>query len=109
MFTSTSTPLWKRRGIQSPVHFDTSQTALDEKRQRSRPKRRKKIYMQGKFRDCKHYMGSYMDCNSNLDVEEHLDLVHPATRARVKERIEKLGRFLGDAVSSEDIRSFSFY
>jgi hypothetical protein len=64
--------------------------------------------MQGEYRDCKHYMGSYMGCEDNLDVEEHRNLVHPVTRAHVKKRLKIFGHFLGDTASSADIRALSF-
>jgi hypothetical protein len=65
--------------------------------------------MQGEFRDCKHYMGSYMGCNTNLDVEEHIDAMHPPTRAQVQKRKSMLDRFFGDTASSQDIHALSFY
>jgi len=112
MFLSTPQPLWQRRGIQSPLPFNTTEASLGDEGGWITPpmlRRRKKIYMQGEFRDCKHYMGKGLGCTTDRDVEEHLDAMHPATRAQVKKRKTMLGRFFGDTVSSEDIHSLSFY
>jgi hypothetical protein len=112
MLLSTPQPLWQRRGIQSPVPFDTTEVSLNIKGKWSTPRgrrRRKKIHIQGEFRGCKHYMGSGLGCSADRNVQEHLDAMHPATRAQVKKRKTMLGLFFGDTVSSEDIHSLSFY
>ena len=91
-------------GITAPVAFDVSDAALKVKFTPCKSRRRKKLHQQGEFRDCKHAMGSGLGCETDLDVEEHLLVQHPATRAQVKKRKTRFALFLGDTASSEDIK-----
>jgi hypothetical protein len=108
MSSSESMSLWKRCGIQSPLPFDTTEASLDDEGDWKTPtmlRRRKRIKMYGEYKDCDHYRGRGLGCTTDRDVEEHLDMMRPATRTQVRKHKTILGPFFGDTASSEDIHA----